>query len=119
MFREQAKLQRQQREKASRAEALEEKREVDAARKSLAEEAAKNERFKSRSKTEQERLRLEIIAERKLKEERKHAERTAPAVVDELELLVAQAKDHHAQHAHRARHARGPRPVVPRGTRIT
>jgi len=82
MFREQAKLQRSQREAAHRAEALEEKREVDAAKKSLAEEAIKTEREKTQSKTEQERLRLEIIAERKLKEERKFAEWRENARID-------------------------------------
>jgi len=82
MFREQAKLQRSQREAAHRAEALEEKREVDAAKKSLAEEAIKTEHEKAQSKTEQERLRLEIIAERKLKEERKFAEWRENARID-------------------------------------
>mmetsp|Transcript_1884 Transcript_1884/g.5691 ORF Transcript_1884/g.5691 Transcript_1884/m.5691 type:complete len:454 (-) Transcript_1884:110-1471(-) len=82
MFREQAKRQNEKRALQRAAEDAEEKREVDAARASLEREERKNAKEKEVNKKEQERLRLEIIAERKLKEERKQAEWRENARID-------------------------------------
>ena len=74
MFREQARLQRERAARDKALNAAEEKREIDAARKSLAEEEAKTKREKETSKAKQETLRLEILEERRVKKERQLAE---------------------------------------------
>ena len=74
MFREQARLQREKllEEKARNAAA--EKREIDAARASLKAEEARVKREKETNKAKQETLRLEILEERRVKQERRLAE---------------------------------------------